>query len=227
LNAFEEWGDLLTEQELLALRRAGYGERGSHAWGRRPFGSRPALIVIDVQRQTVGPDAPIDEAVLAYPTAVGTVAHRTLERIVELVAVARRADVPIIFTRLVPPAADADDEPYALVPELQPRTSELLIDKPFASAFFDTDLHGHLTELRVDTVVLVGTSTSGCVRATGVDAQQRGYSMVVVRDCTFDRVSISHRVALFDIALKYGLVEDASTVGARLAAASASPRAGG
>jgi maleamate amidohydrolase len=88
--------------------------------------------------------------------------------------------------------------------EVAPARGELVISKQYASAFFGTSLASTLTARGVDTVVIVGCSTSGCVRATAVDSMQHGYRTIVVRECVGDRHPSPHEANLFDIDSKYG-----------------------
>jgi maleamate amidohydrolase len=94
------------------------------------------------------------------------------------------------------------------VPELAPRPGELVLEKRFPSGFYGTSLHSYLTACQADTVIVTGNSTSGCVRATAVDAVSAGFRVIVPRQCVADRVPLSHLVNLFDIDAKYGDVMD-------------------
>jgi nicotinamidase-related amidase len=216
-SRLDEFVDLLSEQERLVLERAGYAASGAVAWGRRPFGRRPVLLVVDMQRNAVGSNVPIEEAVLEHRTAMGERAHAALPHIEGLLRTVRDAAVPVIFTRLVPSGKDSAAPEYALVESLAPRPDETIVVKEGASAFFATPLAAQLIRLGADTVVLAGNSTSGCVRATAVDAHQHGFAPVVVPECTFDRIDVSHRVALLDMWMKYAVLASVAEVGALLA----------
>ena len=172
-----------------------------------------------MQRNAVGRNVPIEEAVLEYPPAMGTRAHATIPAIQTLLHTAREARIPVLFTRIVPPGRDSEAEQYRIVDALAPAGNERVYLKQYASSFFGTPLAADLVRLRADTVVIAGNSTSGCVRASSVDAQQHGFTVVVVRECTFDRIEISHRVALFDLWMEYALVEPLAKVCERLRAA--------
>ena len=178
---------------------------------RLGFGRRPALLVVDFVRAYTTPGAAL------YAPAVVDAVHAT----VPLLDEARRAAVPIAFTRVVY-ANDGRDggvfvrkvpvlrtlvegEPLAeLVPELTPRPEETVFSKQYPSAFFGTPLGPWLVSQSVDTLLLVGCSTSGCVRATAVDGLQHGYRVMVVRECVGDRDPRPHEASLFDIDSKYG-----------------------
>ena len=103
-----------------------------------------------------------------------------------------------------------------IVPALAPRPGELVLEKRFASAFCGTSLHAYLTARAVDTVIVTGNSTSGCVRATVVDAISAGFRPIVPRQCVADRVPLSHVVNLFDMDSKYADVMDVEEVIAAL-----------
>jgi nicotinamidase-related amidase len=103
-----------------------------------------------------------------------------------------------------------------IVPELAPRAGELVLEKRFPSGFYGTSLHSYLTTCGVDTVVVTGDSTSGCVRATVVDAVSSGFRVVIPRQCVADRVPLTHVVNLFDMDAKYGDVMDVGDVLAAL-----------
>jgi nicotinamidase-related amidase len=101
-----------------------------------------------------------------------------------------------------------EDEAAGLefVEPLAPLAAEIVVRKSRASAFFGTPLSTWLRQLDVDTVVLAGETTSGCVRATAVDAYSHGFGVAVVEEATFDRSPLSHKVNLFDLSLKYASV---------------------
>ena len=103
--------------------------------------------------------------------------------------------------------------PFAsIAPELSPRPDELVVSKQYASAFFGTSLASTLTAKGVDTVILTGLTTSGCIRATGVDSMQHGFRTVIVEDAVGDRDERPHRANLFDLGAKYADVVSEQTV---------------
>lgn len=182
-------------------------------WGNRiGFGQRPALVVIDFLKAYT-----IEGAPLYAPGVVEAVANTP-----ELIVAAREAGIPVIHTRILYLAEDCADggmwvkkSPVmkAMVQgnvlaefcdEVEPAKNELVIVKQYASAFFGTSLASHLHALGVDTVVMAGCSTSGCIRASAVDAVQHGFRAIVVRDCVGDRHPDPHNANLFDIDSKYG-----------------------
>lgn len=180
--------------------------------GHLPFGERPALIIIDVVMAYFDPGSPL------YADYGDVLA--SCER---LRAAARNAGLPVIFTnvRYVPggrdggvfyrklPALKVFERGNPLgnfPPSLQPASDELVITKNYASAFFGTALASTLTAMRVDTLLISGLSTSGCVRATALDACQHGFLPFVVRDACGDRHPAPHEANLFDLQAKYAEV---------------------
>ncbi|WP_110207245.1 isochorismatase family protein [Nocardioides daejeonensis] len=203
--------EFLTDEERAALASAGYGRSMG-------IGARPALLVVDVTYAFCGHrGSSLAEAVSAYPLACGPAAWEAIPTLAGLVDAARHSDVPVFFTRGAPSItasrwsdknARHDDAPRAdardIVQECGFREqSDVLLEKEGPSAFFGTPLTRHLIGLGVDSVVVAGTTTSGCVRATVVDAFTHNFKVAVAADACFDRVGASHRMSLFDMGLKY------------------------
>ena len=192
--------------------------------GRLGFGARPAVLVVDIVRAYLEPDSPLYAGV---EDAVASAAR--------VVDAARAAGVPVIFTRVefVPGGADGGVF-YRKVPALRvldagspladfpkaprPHGGEIVVTKQYASAFFGTSLASTLTAMGADSVVIVGLSTSGCVRASAVDALQHGFVPIVVRDAVGDRDPRPHEANLFDLEAKYADVVGEAEVVARLSA---------
>jgi maleamate amidohydrolase len=187
--------------------------------GRLGFGRAPAIIVVDFIRAYTEPGSP-----LFAPAVVEAV-----KATVPLLAASRRKGLPIIYTRVVyhPSGNDGglfvrkvptlrrmvEGEPLAeIVPELPPGPDDIILIKQYASAFFGTSLAAMLTARGVDTLIITGCSTSGCVRATAVDAMQNGFRPIVPRECVGDRHDAPHAANLFDINAKYGDVVPVSDV---------------
>ena len=175
------------------------------------FGRAPAIIVVDFIRAYTEPGSPL------YAPAVVEAVKAT----VPLLKAAREKGVPIIYTRVVYHQSGADGglfvrkvpalrrmvegEPLAeIVPELPPAPDDVILIKQYASSFFGTSLAAMLTARSVDTLIITGCSTSGCVRATAVDAMQNGFRPIVPRECVGDRHDGPHEANLFDINAKYG-----------------------
>ncbi|WP_281690438.1 isochorismatase family protein [Pseudonocardia thermophila] len=224
----ELWADLLAPAERERLTRGRFGRRVG-------FGRRAAILVIDAQRYMVGraPDEPAgSEPPGGFPSACGPGAHHALGRIAELLAIARPRGVDVVYTRmeLRRDGRDAgvigrkrdllaidgwmlEGTPGAdIVPEVAPQPDDIVLVKKKPSAFFGTPLACLLLDRGVDTLIVTGGSTSNCVRATVADAYSNNFHVLVPRDCVFDRIDVSHRVALFDIDRLYGDVVDSGHV---------------
>ena len=183
--------------------RAGFGTR--LGWG-----SRPALLVVDMCRAYVDEQAPLYAADAAD-------AYRNADR---LAVVARRRGRPVFFTRVEYVVGGADGghffrkvpalrcfekgNPLAEFTDLvRPSSHDVIVTKQYASAFFGTSLAASLIALDVDTLVIAGVSTSGCVRASALDALQHGFVPIVVADACADRDPRPHDSSLFDLQAKY------------------------
>jgi maleamate amidohydrolase len=180
--------------------------------GRLSFGKRPALLIVDFVMAYLDPASPL------YAGVEDALASN--ER---LLAAARAAGIPVIFTNVVYQADGADGGLFykkipslrvflegsrlgAFPPSLQPVDGERVISKQFASAFFGTSLAETLSEEGIDTLLITGLSTSGCVRATALDALQSGFAPFVVREACGDRHPAPHEANLFDLQAKYAEV---------------------
>ncbi|MDH7973245.1 isochorismatase family protein [Sphingomonas sp. AR_OL41] len=180
--------------------------------GRLAFGARPALVIVDVCNAYLDPASPLYAGV-----------EDALASNIRLVDAARAAGVPVVFTRVLYSAGGADGGLfYRKVPALKaylpgnplgdfpagfgPRADEVLVTKQYASAFFGTSLAATLNAMRIDTLAITGFSTSGCVRATTLDALQHGFIPFVVRDACGDRAPAPHEANLFDLQAKYAEV---------------------
>jgi maleamate amidohydrolase len=182
-------------------------------WGNRVgFGRSLAVIAVDFLKAYTTPGA-----ALYAPGVIEAVGKAPL-----LLSAARESRVPIIHTRILYGAENCADGGMwvkkapvmkAMIAgnalaefcdEVKPAAGELVIVKQYASAFFGTSLASQLHAAGIDTVVLAGCSTSGCIRATAVDAVQHGFHTIVVRDCVGDRHPDPHEANLFDIDSKYG-----------------------
>ena len=186
------------------------GPHGSGFSGRVGWGARPAVVVIDLVRAYTHPDGPF-----ALPDAQAAV-----EATAELVETARDKDVPVVWTVVRYTAGLADGGLFVRkVPALacfaedaagdwgdlalEPEAGELVVVKQYASAFFGTSLATTLHTAGVDTLVIAGVSTSGCVRATAMDALNSGFRPQVVREACADRTPALHDNNLADLDAKY------------------------
>ncbi len=189
--------------------QADYAHRGFG--GRIGVGQRPAVLIVDMQWDFVDP---------AAPTTCSPMAQQRLPAIRHLLQAARQSRVPVIFTQgtVRPDLSDVGlwkgphgggmvqvegTRGWQIVPELEPLESEVVIRKHRPSAFFGTELDAVLKRLNADTIVLAGSSMSGCVRATTVDAFSRDYKTVVVSDCVVDRSPAILEANLVDVSAKY------------------------
>jgi maleamate amidohydrolase len=191
--------------------------------GSTGIGKRPAIIAIDFMKSYTTPGSPF--------YAEGVV--EAVKHAAKLYEVARKQGIPIIHTRVVflPSGADGgvfieklpalrkmtEGSPLGeFDPTVEPAENEAVVRKQYPSAFFGTPLVSMLVKEGIDTVILTGCSTSGCVRASTVDAISYGFRVVVPRQCVGDRHPAPHEANLFDIQAKYGDVMDTDAVIAHL-----------
>lgn len=194
--------------------------------GRLGFGTTPALLVVDFTYGFTDPASPI-----------GCDMTRAVTQTAKLVMDVRKAGIPIIFTihGYQPDLSDigvwGDKYPgqrhlvlgtrwTELDARLGAQDGDIVISKQYPSAFFGTLVLTHLTSRGVDTVIIAGATTSGCVRATAVDALQHGFRVFVAEDCVADRAAAPHEANLFDLRTKYADVGPSDTVSTWLAARS-------
>ncbi|MGE4239969.1 isochorismatase family protein [Ramlibacter sp.] len=218
------WDGIIPEEELEIYRRAGWG----HPTG---LGRWPALLVIDVQYRSMGESPlPIAQAIETAPTSCGEYGWRAVPHIAKLLAVFRELGAPVLYPHVapksphdrgqfelkVPGVMDVPRRGYEFVADVAPRAGDILIPKFQASAFHGTALTSYLVGLGVDTVIVTGCTTSGCVRATVVDACALNFKVVVPQDAVYDRSQVSHAVNLFDMASKYADVLPAAELAQRL-----------
>jgi nicotinamidase-related amidase len=200
---------------------------------QRPIfvGPAPALLAVDLYEVVYGGGAqPPAKLATTHPSSCGEYAHAAIEPTQRLFATARSAGLPIFYStgdvrqdsrpnypgmprRNRPPANPND---FSIRPEFKPQPGDVVITKQQASAFFGTPLIAHLTQLRIQTLIVFGETTSGCVRATALDAYTHGFHVVLVEECCFDRNIISHKVNLFDLHHKYADVMHVDNVIAHL-----------
>jgi ABC-type nitrate/sulfonate/bicarbonate transport system substrate-binding protein/nicotinamidase-related amidase len=202
------------------------GLAGLHARGfgnRVGFGSRPALIVIDFAVNFTTPDRDLGADVSAE-----------IDQANRLIAAARHRGAPVYFSAIAydePDCADAGlwarkmrglrelvagSSEVEQDPRLDREPSDRVIQKKFASCFFATDLASELRSKGIDTLIIAGCTTSGCVRATAVDACQLGFHTIVAREAVADRLKAAHDQSLIDIDLKYGDVLSVDAILAEL-----------
>ena len=194
------WSGLIPADEIEVYRRAGY----QRSFG---LGRRPALLIVDVEYNFTGlPGEEHLSSIARYRNSCGPMAWGSIPAIARLLALVRERELPVVYTHGVL-RPDTRTEPRlgtAIVDELAPRDGELVLAKEGASAFFGTSLVAHLVRWGVDTIIHAGCVTSGCVRASVVDAAALGYKSAIVEECVFDRARTPHLANLFDMDAKYG-----------------------
>lgn len=218
------WDGIISDEEQQAYRAAGFGRPGG-------IGKRPALLIIDVQYRTVGSKpAPFWESVKEFPTSCGAVGWNAVEHIATLLAEFRRRRWPVLYPHVapkvkteggrlaqkVPNIMDIPPHGYEFVQAVAPVDGDILLPKKHPSAFFATALTSHLIDLQVDTLIVTGCTTSGCVRSSVVDAFSLNFRVLVPYDAVYDRSSVSHAVNLFDMAEKYADVASSQEITEKL-----------
>jgi maleamate amidohydrolase len=215
------WDDVLSERDRRVVTESGHG-------GRMGLGSRPALLVVDAQNGFVGLRDDIFASMKVYPRSIGEEAWAAVDRIAEVLAVARQRGIPVYFSQsgVLPGeerfdsfarkhtlAEDPSRQPwpsYDIVAEIAPRPGEVVIQKRFASPFLGTPLVSFLIADHVDTLLVCGFVTAGCVRAAVVDAHGYNLRIGVIGDGCADRVQLSHKASLLDMDMKYADVLSAA-----------------
>ena len=203
------WKDVMSPEDLALYtqyRRETY------------VGQRPALLVIDLYNSAYqGGARPVHEVAREFPSACGEYAWNAIEPTKQLLAMAHARGLPVVYTtkeqrkEALPHKTQSTnrrggrtgEDPWGIFDAFKPEPDDLTIYKVRASGFFGTPLIAHLTQYGVDTVIVCGESTSGCVRASVADAYSYGFHVVVVEECTYDRSLLSHKVNLFDMHHKY------------------------
>ena len=205
-------------------------EHLSHTPDRRVgMGKAPALLLVDLYRAVFGDKPePLMDAIKTWPASCGMAGWTALPHIQSLLAGARAAGVPVIHITMLADsgmvgwneaihassakgrrpatdeaALDRKRRSAEIVDEVAPIPGEVVLRKTAPSAFWGTPLAAHLNFLGVDTLFVAGESTSGCVRATVVEAVSHRYRVQVVEDCVFDRHEAAHAMNLFDLHQKY------------------------
>ncbi|MFB5191319.1 cysteine hydrolase family protein [Alicyclobacillus fastidiosus] len=209
----KKWMEVIPESERATYTLAGFHQAID-------FGKRIVLLIVDATYGFTGSEGvTLEEAIQEFPTACGPAAWEALPRIATLLQLFRESHLPIVFTRgaaydskFVGGAVKSQRQldmagRYNEFPtEIRPSDGEYVLEKTKASAFFETPLQSYLVRQGVDTVVVCGVSTSGCVRASAVDAHSHGYATFVIEDCCFDRSYFAHCANLFDLNAKYAHV---------------------
>jgi maleamate amidohydrolase len=218
------WDGIIPESEQRAYSAAGFGQPSG-------IGRRPALLIIDVQYRTTGTEPlPFWDSIREFPTSCGEVGWRAVTQIARLLAMFRARGWPVIYPYVspkqsfdrgrlaekVPALMTVGERGYDFVAEIAPDDAAILLPKKHPSAFFGTPLASYLVDLGVDTLVVTGCTTSGCVRGTVVDGFSYNWRILVPHDAVYDRSGTSHAVNLFDMNAKYAEVTDTEAALAQL-----------
>jgi maleamate amidohydrolase len=220
------WDKFLTDRDKAVFSAGGFG-------ARMGFGKRPALLVVDVNYAFCGDKPePILESIRRWPTSCGEEAWEGVRVIQRLIEAARAKGLPVIYTtnKKRPDMWDNGSwswkntrqnerlrtqtnlDPNAVVHEIAPGPKDILIQKQKPSAFYATPLQSYLTLLGCDSLLVTGATTSGCVRASVLDAFSSNYRVAVVEDACFDRSQASHAVSLCDMHAKYADIVESTEV---------------
>lgn len=215
------WEPYLTEQDRAHLARTPDRRVG--------FGTRPALLLIDLYRWVFGDRRqPLLEAIETWPGSCGPAAWDSLPSTQRLLALSRQAAIPVVHMTGLDDAAmpgwseaghggvgrggvasavkvppERRRRRYDIIDEVAPISGEVVLRKTTPSAFNGTPLVHHLVSKGVDTLIVCGESTSGCVRASVVDGCSYRFRVIVVEECVFDRHQATHAINLFDMHTKY------------------------
>jgi maleamate amidohydrolase len=230
-----KWDAILTPEDKAVLARGRWAQPAG-------FGKSPALLLIDCQYYMAGVRGAPDNAA-KYPLACGEAAFAAIDQIARLLNAARVASIPIFFTRyVVDPVNDdvgmfhrkigagvgrgenlyfAGTHGAEIVADLKPLPNEIVIDKKKFSPFLGTPLLSLLIDRRVDTLIIVGGSTSNCIRAAALDSTQYNFFTIVPEEAVYDRLPFAHTLNLFDINRSYGDVVPADEALAYLATVTA------
>jgi maleamate amidohydrolase len=205
------WREVFGDTELSGYRAGGHGQRIG-------FGKKAAVVVVDMINLYVSPR-------FALGHGENTVAVVAANK--RLLDTARTKELPVFFSNVglrrsaaekgvwgikVGGSKEITPEADTVVPELTPTETDIVVTKAKASVFFGTQLASMLVSLNVDTIVVTGVTTSGCVRATVVDGFSHNFRVIVPAECVGDRAALPHKVSLFDMDMKYSDVMDLDEV---------------
>jgi maleamate amidohydrolase len=212
------WNKFLTERDKEFFAHKGFGAKAG-------FGKRPALLIIDVNYAFCGDKRePIMESVKRWPTSCGEEAWDALPVLSRVIDVARGQGVPVIYTTGISrddkwdmgswrwknsrageatPARHSNHDGNEIMPQIAPGARDIVVPKQKPSGFHGTNLLSYLTMLGCDSVIVCGTTTSGCVRGTVIDSFSYNFRTAVIEDGCFDRSQASHAINLFDMHAKY------------------------
>jgi maleamate amidohydrolase len=222
------WDKFLTERDKVFHDSRGFGVTAG-------FGKRPALLIIDVNYAFCGDKRePIMESVKSWPTSCGEEAWDALPVLARVIDVARGQGVPVIYTtgisrddkwdmgswlfksrgrpKAEPAPRPSNHDGNEIMPQIAPGPRDIVVPKQKPSGFHGTNLLSYLTMLGCDSVIVCGTTTSGCVRGTVIDSFSYNFRTAVIEDGCFDRSQASHAINLFDMHAKYADVVSSEEV---------------
>jgi maleamate amidohydrolase len=218
------WDKFLTERDKQVFGAAGYGNR-------QGFGKKPALVIIDVNYAFTGEKPePILDSIKKWRNSCGEEGWESVKVIKSLIDVARPKGIPVIYTTGTRRADNWDSGSWSwknkrngekrqtntnldgntIVADIAPGPRDLVIRKQKPSGFFGTPMLSYLVLLGCDSIILCGTTTSGCVRATCLDAFSNNFRVTLVEEACFDRSQASHAINLCDMNAKYADVLSAT-----------------
>lgn len=220
----EIWSDFLAERDHYVYSNAGFGEETK-------VGNNPAFVIVDVTYGFTGEKADsIEEAIKEYPTSCGPESWEAVNNIKQLLENCRELNIPIYYT-VIEGSDDLSNKNVAvkgevfnhpslregkrgsqIVDEIKPKSGEVVLSKKKPSAFFGTPLLSYLINENIDTLIVTGATTSGCIRSTVIDAFSHNYNVFVPENCVFDRGIASHAINLFDMQQKYADVTSSETL---------------
>lgn len=209
------WDKYLDPRDAEVYSSAGLGK----SYG---FGNKVALLIIDMMVGFTGDKPePIEESIKKFPFSSGEVSWPAIRNIKRILSKVREKDLPVFYAKMQGsrttsnekmgmkgnfwshPAMLEGEKGTQIVDEISPIDGEYVFDKYKPSAFFGTPLLSYLTAHNVDTLIVTGCVTSGCIRASVVDAFSYNYNVIVPEECVFDRGITTHAINLFDMQFKY------------------------
>jgi nicotinamidase-related amidase len=215
------WDKYISKRDQSVFNAAGFGQSAG-------FGERPVLMVIDVNYAFCGDRRePILDSIKRWKLSCGEVAWDALPILVKLIETAHIKEIPVIYTtgysrtdkwdrgswswknprgenlEHSEPAPKTNRDGNDIMDEITPKPQDIVVWKQKPSAFHEAPTMSYLNLLKADTVIIAGTTTSGCVRATAVDAFSHNFHVSVIEDGCFDRSDVSHAITLLDLHAKY------------------------
>jgi maleamate amidohydrolase len=215
------WDKYISKRDQGVFNAAGFGQSAG-------FGERPVLMVIDVNYAFCGDRRePILDSIKRWKLSCGEVAWDALPILVKLIETAHIKEIPVIYTtgysrtdkwdrgswswknprgenlEHSEPAPKTNRDGNDIMDEITPKPQDIVVWKQKPSAFHEAPTMSYLNLLKADTVIIAGTTTSGCVRATAVDAFSHNFHVSVIEDGCFDRSDVSHAITLLDLHAKY------------------------